>query len=500
MATAELTATPTAARSRIAKISFACVLITFLIAGIFAVRNLATWPARLKYPGQEAFEGISLAEMARLRQGDHIYAAGADKSFAGATYGPLYYLLGSRLVNSDNPSYFPLRLLSMFAILGCAAGCALFALWLSGSYLAAALAPLIFLSYGMATDNGVTGLSDSMALFLFFAGFLVAFRFRYSKAILFSAPLMLLGFYYKPQYIAGPVAVFAFLLIEKQLRRAVEFAGLLASGGLAMLAAFQFAVFPGQAFWRHFLTYQAPLLSWHQFGLAAFFFALMIGPPLLLVVDFLRTHRDRMLACYLVCAVALAVFTCSKAGSGDYYFFECVLLVSAAVPALLAKRFAKRLDTVYVVVLLAIGVWAGHSLVRPTPKPADFAEYRAIQSYLRGHSPSYGTSLAFDPGMAMQAGLRTPYTDLYLLARLARRGVVSDRGLAEQIRAHRFAVVVLDVDLRKERSRHWLSYWLTEPVRDEIERNYALASGLALPAPERYGSLDRCYFYVPIGR
>ncbi len=214
MSTAELTAQPALKRS--SRAGLACALTAFLLAGFFAVRNISSWNTRISYPGEENYEGCALAEMARLGQGVQIYAPPSDDGFAGATYGPLYYLLGSRLINPQEPSYFPLRLLSALAMLGIAVSCSLLAFWITRKRLAAFLSPLIFLSYGVVTFQGVSALSDSVALLLFFTGFLVAYRFQNSRALLLSAPLMCLGFYYKPQYIAGSLAVMVFLLVEKR--------------------------------------------------------------------------------------------------------------------------------------------------------------------------------------------------------------------------------------------------------------------------------------------
>ena len=105
----------------------------FLIPLVFAARELSTWPARLRCNGEESCEGVALAEMTRLGRGEPIYAAGARDHFDAATYGPLYYLLGKHLIRFLNPSYFPLRLLSVVGMLGCAAGCGILAFWLSQS-------------------------------------------------------------------------------------------------------------------------------------------------------------------------------------------------------------------------------------------------------------------------------------------------------------------------------------------------------------------------------
>ena len=131
-------------KSRVLVLSAVAV---FLIPFVFAARNLSTWPARLRYSGEESYEGVALAEMTRLARGEPIYARGAADRFDAAAYGPLYYLLGKHLLSFVNPSYFPLRLLSVVGMLGCAAGCGILAFWLSQSYVALFLGPIVFLSY-----------------------------------------------------------------------------------------------------------------------------------------------------------------------------------------------------------------------------------------------------------------------------------------------------------------------------------------------------------------
>jgi hypothetical protein len=173
---------------------FLCGLAASVLAASFAVRNLATWPTRLAYPGEEAYEGTPLAEILQLQQGVPIYAPPRAEGFADVAYGPLYYFLGSRVVTPYSPSYLGLRLLSVLGTLGCAAACGLLAFWLTRSWLAASLGPLVFLSYAMVTRYAILALSDGVALFLFFCGFLLAYRFRASPALLLAAGPMLPGF------------------------------------------------------------------------------------------------------------------------------------------------------------------------------------------------------------------------------------------------------------------------------------------------------------------
>ena len=82
-------------------------------------------------------EGRQLKDMIDLRQGSPIYAPATPERFNSAAYGPLFYLLASRLIDPSRPDFLQLRLLSMLATLGLAAGCALLAYRLARSYLAA---------------------------------------------------------------------------------------------------------------------------------------------------------------------------------------------------------------------------------------------------------------------------------------------------------------------------------------------------------------------------
>jgi hypothetical protein len=495
MSTTELT-TPAASMTS-SRRALAFALAAFLLAGFFAVRNLTSWHARITYPGEESYEGCALAEIVRLAQGVHIYSPPSDEGFAGATYGPLYYLVGSRLVSPGSPSYFPLRLLSALAILGCAAGCGLLAYWITRNRLAAFLSPLVFLSYGVVTFHGVSALSDSVALLFFFSGFLVAYRYRYSRALLLSAPLMCLGFYYKPQYIAGPLAVMVFLLLEKRYARLLQFLGALAFFGFGLLGIFQWVAFPGQEFWRHFFLYQATLFSWYQFKIGLLVFVLMFGVPILLAFEYLRTHHDRMLLCYFGCAVALGIVTIGKQTAFIQYFFESILMVSVLVPALLAKRLEKGSYPVDVLLLLAIALFAGQWYTPPAPGPGTVRQFDAIQWYFRTKFPPHARAIGLRGGDLVQAGLDTPFSDLLQTELLARRGIVSDEHLLRRIRAGWFSLIVLDFDLNQETDQIWLNYYLTKEARDAIASEYRVVDSLQVPQPTKLFPQDRLYIYIP---
>jgi hypothetical protein len=82
---------------------------------------------------------MRLAEMQHLRHGIPIYAPASAERFDATIYGPLYYLLGSRLIDPEKPAYLPLRLLSALGVLGCSAAAGWLAFRISGCGLTAAL-------------------------------------------------------------------------------------------------------------------------------------------------------------------------------------------------------------------------------------------------------------------------------------------------------------------------------------------------------------------------
>lgn len=480
--------------------SFLRLFLPFLIVGAFAVWNLASWPARIGYPGDESYEDFALTDMVHVRSGIPIYSTRGGQGFSDATYGPLYYLLGGRLVDPGHPSYLPLRVLSGFAMLGCAGLCGLLGFWLTGKPFAAALSSVLFLGWGMGTGHGILALSDGMAVFLAFAGFLVAYRFRNGRSLLLAAPLMILSFYYKPQYIAGPAAVLLFLVIEKRYRLAGEFATVLAASGLALLAFFQFVVFKGQEFYQYFLFHQAPLLSWAGFLRRTMpLFGLVMLPPAILAVSWVRDHRDRLIACYLLCAAALGVLTYSKDMSGTQYFFELVLLLSVLLSTVLTEKLNGRLYPLDVVMFVFVVLVVQQVLAGPGPQPraTDTAKYDAVQSFLQSNFTRGSASLSTIPTDALQAGLGVPYSGIFVLTTLSSRGRVSDRNLVSQISGDRFAVIILGIDLDKETDPYWINFVLTPGMRKAIRSNYELVASFDMPAFLKHRPQDKFYIYAP---
>jgi len=488
--------TPATASGRIQ--AYFLIAMALLLAGLMTGRNLANWPIRLGYPGEENFnEGVQLAEMVRLRQGVRIYRPASPGQFDPANYGPLYYLLGARLVNPEAPSYFPLRMVSLVGTLGCGAGCAVLAFWLAGSALSAILAALVFLSYGFVSLYGLSVRCDLVGVCLMFWGFLVAYRFRHSGALLAAVPLMLLGFFYKQQFVAGPLAVLIFLLLERRTWLATRFVGLLGAGGLGLLGLFQFAVFRRQAFLAHFLLYNMQPFFWPLFRQLAFVFAAVLLIPLLLGIELLRSYTQRLLTCYLGCAVVLGLVTAGKQGSDVNYFLESVLILSALAPALLVKRLEDPARAGVVLLGLALTVFLAQWPTSNAPRPQDFARDRAVHDYLRQHFPPHTRAFSLFTGDLIRAGLDLPLSDLFIYTWLTRQGILSDRELLAELGDRRFGVILVNFNLERNEPLRYSQDYLTKAVRQAIVARYHVAASLEMPAPEKIDPDDRFYVWAP---
>ena len=475
---------------------FLFCFLALLLVGLFAGHHLVSWPDRLRYPGELNFtEGMQLAEMLHLRQGVPIYAPPSPESFDATIYGPLYFLLGARLIDPQRPAYLGLRVVSMLGTAGCLAGCAILAFWLSRSYVAPALAPLLFLAYGILTRFLISAQCDIVALLLFFSGFLMAYQFRKSRVLLLAALPMLLGFFYKPQYVAAPLSVLLFLLLEKRYRLAMEFLGLLTLGGLGLLAFFQFWVFPGQAFILHFVAYNVVHFTWTKFFLGLVIVGVVFPVPLLMALGFLRLHPDKLLGCYLGFAFFLAVVAFAKVGSDLNYFLECALIISPLFAASLAEKIAKSPRSAVWFLLLSLallGQWSAPA----RPLPADFACDRTVQDFLRRNVTPHSPALGYFTGDLVRAGLETPIADLTEYTALVRKGTFSDRDLVAQLAQRRFSLIMLSFNAEDERD-DLARIVLTEPVRQSILQHYQIAACLEMPSPQKLRTYDRFYAWVP---
>ena len=475
------------------------LFLVILVTGFCALLQLSRWPSRLRYPGEEDYiEGTPLVEMLHVRQGFPIYEPPSSLRFGAANYGPLYYLVGSRLLNPERPAYLPLRVLSVLGTAGCVLAGVLLAFWLTNSYWAATLAASLILASGYVARYGISVRSDSLALAVAFSGFLVAYRFKESRRILFAVPLLALGLFYKQQFVAAPLAVWLFLLVEKRFRTAAEFATLMVAGGAGLIAFFHFVVFPGQHFLSHLILYNNLPFDRSIFFGGIVLFVASFSAPLVASLLFLRRHPNKLVSCYLGMTVFLALLLSGRVGISTNYFLECVILMGVLFAAEIASSRMTKIGVAAWSIVLGGTLVFNSRLKVPDPRLEDFGRDQAIQDFLRTNFSTATPAIGYFVGDLVRAGLDVPNSNFWHYTQLVRKGTISEQGLLGQLDTRHFGVILLDFDLRSDRDDLSSNFYLDAPLRSAILRNYHLAAKLSLPSPENDGMNDAAYFWIPL--
>jgi hypothetical protein len=484
------------------------VIVTWMalaVVSYFAVGQVSRWPDRLRYPGEEdAAEGTQLTEMVHLRQGFKIYRVPSQGEFDGAIYGPLSYLLGAAVVNPEKPAYLPLRLLSLAATLGLTAVVAIFVFKLTRQKIAGGLAALLLLSTTFIGRYGVSARADMVALFLAFSGFVVFYSNRESRrALIFSAGLLLLSFFYKQQFVGAPVAVFLYLIAARRFRHALEFVAMMAAGGAVLVLLFSWLIFPHQAFLLHFITYNRLPFEKGYVLPEILMFAIPLFVPLLGAADYVDSNPNKLVACYAGTSVAAYFVLLSSSGSGA----DTNRCLEAAV--VLSCLFAARIVTTkrmlggvawtaaLAITLTLVSLLSSAFVVRKITS-SDFVADSALQNYLKENFPPRTSVLSYYAGDPLRAGLSAPVTNLWHYSSLIRKGALSDRDIVSRIDGGGYGAILLDFDLAKTIAGPMADFYTTNSIRNAIAHSYRPIARLKMPTPEltRYTN-GNIYVWVP---
>ncbi len=466
-------------------------LVSLAVVGYFALMQLARWPDRLRYPGEEdAAEGTQLSEMVHLRRGVPIYQTPSAGQFDSAIYGPFCYLLGGAVVSPSKPAYLPLRLLSLAATLGLATLGAFFVFRITKSKLGAALAPLLLLSNAYVGRYGISARADMVALLLAFGGLFAFYRRRESRrALIAAAVLMLLSFFYKQQFVGAPASLVLYLVLTKRFRQATEFLAVLVLGAASLVGTFSFVVFPRQHFLTHFLAYNRLQFNKSLIVPEVLMFVIPLFVPLLASADFLDSHTDKLVKIYALVAVAGYFLPLLSSGSGadTNRCLEAVLILNCLMAARIATApgiLSGLAWTSFVALTLVLVAALSSAFVVPKVRAEDFVADQALQDYLH-HNFLPGTSaLTYYAADPIRAGLEAPITNLWHFTALIRKGALSDREVVTRINRGGYGVILLDFDLDHKNFAMVGDFYTTRSMRESILAAYTEQAQLELPTPE----------------
>lgn len=443
---------------------------------------LAFWWAMLHWPyPMQGSESLIVWEASKLARGESIYVANGPErhGFVSGPYTPLYFAAVAATLKLTTTIYTGGRLLALGAwltLLGVIGALS----WHLAPRRAGLLGALVGTA-GLATFTpgiiwAVRVKPTIPALALAAIGLLIVqrgWRSRRGMYLWAIAPFVA-AYFTKQTTIAAPLAATLFLLCWAGWRPALRFVSVGIIGGVVPFAAL--TLLTRGEFFRHVvadrrLQWETQLLL--NFGglfLRNFWPLLMAAIVAAVLLVWLR--QASIAPFYLLCALAL-VATIGVEGADHDHLIElaaaAALTVGSAV-AVLLDRTGRRTSAAWpLAMLLALQLatgwvpdkWYAPELAQPDPRVR-----RQLDLIVANIQHTPGDVLSEEIGLNILAGKDVPYDDPQAMAALARVGRWDQGQLLADLRARRFALVILPENPRD-------ALWTPE-VLAAIRDNYDL--------------------------
>lgn len=419
---------------------------------------LAAWSAaalawavarRIGHPFDlEWLEGATLWHAQRLVDGAALYPP-PSLDFVPHPYTPLYPMVLAAVGRVAGVSYLTARALSVASFAGALALGVAFVRAAGGSR-ALALAALAVPCAGYVSTGAWIDLArvDALWLLLVAAAATLGWRARATAWGPAAAALAMVAAFFTKQTAAPMMLALAVALAVARPRAGAVYVATLALVGLPLLWLAQRLT--GGWFWFYvFAVHHAHGVVWRELGLGLLRVVVLLLPALALVGAALARAARTPTVAYAAWMLAAATATAAVGRATPGAFINCYLpavyfgaLAAGVAAAELARAGGQRCTLAW----LALGatlLTVGTLRTRRVPTAADRAAGERLVARLRAVRgdvwvPSH-------PWLARQAGKR-PLAGEMALADLAATGVPI-AGMADALRARRFAAVVLDEPL-----------------------------------------------------
>ena len=456
--------------------------ITLVVLIHAAPTILSFWAAMLRWPyPMQGSESLLVWEASKLAHGESIYVANGPErhGFVSGPYTPLYFAAVAATLRLSDTAYTGGRLIALGAWLTLLATIGAL-IWQAAPRRAGVLGALVGMA-GLATFTpgiiwAVRVKPTIPALALAVIGLLIVQRSWRSprRAYLWALVPFIAAYFTKQTSLAAPLAATLFLLRWAGWRPALRFVLVGALGGLLPFAAL--TVLTGGEFFRHIvadrrLRWEAQLvLNFGALFLRDFWPTLVAAIVGALALVWLR--RASIAPFYLACALAF-VATIGVEGADHDHLIELAAASALAVGSALAVALdgSRRTSLAAwpLASLLAAQLvtgwtpdkWYVQELADPTPQTR-----RQLDLIVTNIRNTPGAVLSEEIGLNILAGKGVPYDDPQAMAALARAGRWDQRQLLDDLRARRFALVILPVNPRD-------AIWTPE-VLATIHENYDL--------------------------
>jgi hypothetical protein len=494
------------------------ILMLLLLPAAIALLVMSSRPLErsalsLAYPYQlDPEEGFILDQALRLRVGESIYRSIHEPPYVVGNYPPVYPAVYALATVVAGPRLETGRFLVFLSTLGIAMVLLLGLLRETDRLVAAMLAVGLFATTWPLNNWIAFARVDLPAIALGMAGFLVLTRRDIGRVAGIAGCLLLAAaFLTKQTQVVVPAAILVALLWRRRWRDAGLFAAamaVLAGGGFLLLVLLT----RGEAF-RHLILYNinemvpGQVAIWIRhllfFGTAQFV-ALGIavaGLGVLEAID-IRARREPdpdearglfVPATFAFAALsALTIPSIGKAGAAANYLLE-FHAAAALLAGLVVARLADRLDgyaparaLTWGVGILFVALMSAHAWIT-SGKPFDPPPSMMVRDQIAFVDVELmdreGEILAQEPVFAIRNGSRAWYQP-FIMSQLAREGKWDPAPFVDDLRAARFAVLVLNGNPEDERN---LPAGFTAEMLDAIREAYEverLVRGYVLMVPK----------------
>jgi hypothetical protein len=431
-----------------------------LVYVAFAVQ-LASFPFDL-----DQGEGYDAWSAWLINQGQLPYTNNAEFPYYSSNYPPLWSYIVSIPMAWLGPGLAPGRIISAISAVGAAGVLGSAAHRMSGRRLAGLLAAGFFLASPYVFHTTPLARVNSLALLTAVLGLSLLERPTRQRVILGSLAL-LAALFTKPTAIDAALAGVLSVLIR---RPGLGFLAVGLVGGLSLFGLSVLMVLTGGAFWLNVVTGNTNPFDLYQLVMyLANFSAVHCVLLAMAVAECVWLVRRRVWSPWALYALAAgtAAFGVAKWGAGESYFLGAIaamcVLAAAWVVRFLDSAPSPRLRWALGSALLIQGVLLSHAEVSAVvpwlpdrgpqhaflgraPTPEDSAAAQRITAEIRRLD---GPALSEDPTFAVIAGQplvgnATHLRNLYLA------GLWDPGPMVNDVRAHRYAIVILDAELYPE--------------------------------------------------
>ena len=444
-------------------------------------------------------EGEMLYALRAVRLGQPLYRDLSTEPHVLTPYMPLFYLVPGTVARWLGAGWVGTVMVGRGYVyvlwLGVAAVVCALVRQAGGTLAAGGLAALLWLAGSLTPEVANSFRPDSAVIFFSLAGVWLYRRAERASQFACSSLLLAVAFLHKHSALCAALAIVTDALWQKRWRTALVVVGTWTVGVGIFIATAQ--TMTSGAFGMNVF---GSLLGWTGLQHVGIILTLVVarGAAVFAGAGIAIGTRavPRLLRAYFILAIALAVASSVKFGSGPHYYLEayavgCVLtgiLISTWLAG--ATPHGAGLQITWLAVAVGACLMAlGPRLTSARELAGEIRNHRAIREqmteewervleHLRGIGQP---QLIEDVYLAVRSTTQPVLVNGSMFASMQRSGRFDDRPLLRQIEERRFTVIVASFALEEDKiNRHFPEHWLTA-----MQARYALAETLVMDQPQR---------------